>query len=184
MIDKDEKTDILDALAYAVSELKEKMDPRLIPEVGSNIVYAKKGARSPADVAGVEGRIVTLRKSVHPVGECAFGASDHVARIVLTAMRFDPEIRSAANIRFTETLAALLEDMSFTVCWFDREHEPPGIQTMDWGVASCCKEDVPDMIIDRGAVGKEPMIRILGPDPSSVANTIIMLSSRITIMEI
>jgi hydroxymethylpyrimidine/phosphomethylpyrimidine kinase len=99
-------------------------------------------------------------------------------------MRFNPEIRSAANIRFTEPLAALLEDMSFTVCWFDREHEPPGIQTMDWGVASCCKEDVPDMIIDRGAVGKEPMIRILGPDPSSVANTIIMLSSRITTMEI
>ncbi|HIJ06057.1 MAG: Phosphomethylpyrimidine kinase [Methanomicrobiales archaeon 53_19] len=184
MTERDDKIEVLDILGYAVSELKEKMDPRLIPEVGSNIVYARKGARSPADVAGVEGRIVTLRKSVHPVGECAFGASDHVARIVLTAMRFDPEIRSAANIRFTEPLAMLIEDMSFSVCWFDREDEPPGIQTMDWGVASCCRDEVPDMILDRGAVGKEPMIRILGTDPSSVANTIIMLSSRITTMEI
>jgi len=184
MIDNDEKINVLDTLEYAVSELKEKMDPRLIPEVGSNIVYARKGARMPSEVAGVEGRIVRLRNTVHPVGACAFGASDHVARIVLTAMRFDPEIRSAANIMFCESLADLLEEMSYTVCWFDREKEPPGIQTMDWGVASCCKEEVPDMIIDRGAVGKEPIIRILGMDPSSVANTIIMLSSRITTMEI
>ncbi|MDO9540391.1 MAG: thiamine-phosphate synthase family protein [Methanocalculus sp.] len=180
----DEKRQILDALGFAVEELKNKMDPRLIPEVGSNITYALPAARSPGDVAGVEGRIVTMRGSVHPVGACAFGASDHIARIVLTAMRFDPLIRSAANIRFSDNLAALLEDLSFDICWFDRNKEPPGIQTMDWGVASCCKDEVPDMILDRGAVGKEPMIRILGPDPVSVANTIIMLSSRITTMEI
>lgn len=184
MTDRDDKTDVLAALEYAVSELQEKMDPRLIPEVGSNIVYAREGARTPSEIAGVEGRIVSLRKNVHAVGNCAFGASDHVARIVLTAMRFEPEIRSAANIRFSEPLAELLEEMSFTVCWFDRGNEPPGIQTMDWGVASCCRDEVPDMILDRGAVGKEPMIRVLGPDPASVANTIIMLSSRITTMEI
>lgn len=180
----DEKTEILDSLRYAVLELQDKMDPRLIPEVGSNIVYARKSAKTPLDVAAVEGRIVSLRGAVHPVGECTFGGSDHVARIVLTAMRFDPEIRSAANIRFSDDLAALLDMLSYNICWFDREKEPPGIQTMDWGVASCCREEVPDMILDRGAIGKEPMIRILGPDPLSVANTIIMLSSRITNMEI
>ncbi|RQD79435.1 MAG: phosphomethylpyrimidine kinase [Methanocalculus sp. MSAO_Arc1] len=174
---------ILD-LQNAVFELREKMDPRLIPEVGSNIVYSLPHARAPADVAGVDGRIVRLRGKVHPVGECAFGASDHVARIVLTAMRFDPEIRAAANIRFSESLADLLKDLTFEICWFDREKEPAGIQTMDWGVASCCKDEVPDIILDRGGVGKEAMIRVLGPDPASVANTIIMLSSRITTMDI
>jgi hydroxymethylpyrimidine/phosphomethylpyrimidine kinase len=180
----DERREILENLSFAVEELKRKMDHRLIPEVGSNITYALSGARNPTDVAGVEGRIVKMRGSVHPVGACAFGASDHIARIVLTAMRFDPLIRSAANIRFSEDLASLLEELSFEICWFDRAREPPGIQTMDWGVASCCKDEIPDMILDRGAQGKEPMIRILGPDPVSVANTIIMLSSRITTMEI
>ncbi|WP_346866559.1 thiamine-phosphate synthase family protein [Methanocalculus sp. MSAO_Arc2] len=180
----EERTQVLDALNDAVLRIKEKMDPRFIPEVGSNIVYALPHARTAADVAGVLGRIVSLRGAVHPVGECAFGASDHVARIVLTAMKCDPGIRSAANIRFSDSLAALIEELSYETCWFDREREPPGIQTMDWGVAFCCKEYVPDVIMDRGGIGKEAMIRILGPDPVSVANTIIMLSSRITSMDI
>lgn len=178
------KEEVINELTIALEKLRRGMDARLIPEVGSNLVYALPGARDPGDVAGVEGRIVRLRGSIHPVGEVAFGASDHIARIVLTAMRFDPEVRSAANVRFSDTLAKLLEELSFDLCWFDRTQEPPGISTMDWGVASCCKDHVPDSIIDRGAVGKEPMIRILGPDPMSVTNTIVMLSSRITNMEI
>ena len=58
--------------------------------------------------------------------------------------------------------------------------EPPGVQTMDWGVASCCREGVPDAIYDRGAVGKEPMIRVLAEDPVMVAHNILKLSNRIT----
>jgi len=178
------KEEVINDLNFALDKLRGGMDPRLIPEVGSNLVYALPGAREPGDVAGVEGRIVRLRGSIHPVGEVAFGASDHVARIVLTAMRFDPEMRSAANIRFSDALASFIDELSFDVCWFDRNQEPPGIRTMDWGVASCCRDHVPDIILDRGAVGKEPMIRILGADPMSVTNTIVMLSSRISNMEI
>jgi hydroxymethylpyrimidine/phosphomethylpyrimidine kinase len=51
---------------------------------------------------------------------------------------------------------------------------------MDWGVASCCREGVPDVIYDRGAVGKEPMIRVLGEDPVTIAHNILKLSNRIT----
>ncbi|WP_243668405.1 hypothetical protein [Methanoculleus chikugoensis] len=103
-----------------------------------------------------------------------------MARIVITAMRFDPRIRSAANIRFSEAILPELDNLLFEVCSFDRENEPPGVQTMDWGVASCCREGVPDVIYDRGAVGKEPMIRVLGEDPVTVAQNILKLSNRIT----
>ncbi|WP_214019863.1 thiamine-phosphate synthase family protein [Methanoculleus sp.] len=167
-------------LGEAVKLLAERMDARLIPEVGMNIVYALPDARSKDDVAGVLGRIVRLGEAVHPVGEIAFGASDHVARIVITAMRFDPRVRSAANIRFSESILPELENLLFEVCSFDREKEPQGVQTMDWGVASCCREGVPDIIYDRGAVGKEPMIRVLAEDPVMVAQNILKLSNRIT----
>jgi len=50
---------------------------------------------------------------------------------------------------------------------------------MDWGVARCCREGVPDVIFDRGAVGKEPMIRILGEDPETVAKRIVQLGQRL-----
>lgn len=175
-----ERGRVIDRVGEAVELLVERMDARLIPEVGMNIVYALPDARSKDDVAGVLGRIVRLGEAVHPVGEIAFGASDHVARIVITAMRFDPQIRSAANIRFSEAILPELENLLFEVCSFDREKEPVGVQTMDWGVASCCREGVPDIIYDRGAVGKEPMIRVLGEDPVMVAQNILKLSNRIT----
>ncbi|BBL68467.1 hypothetical protein MchiMG62_16480 [Methanoculleus chikugoensis] len=177
---QEEREKVVDRLEEAVALLVERMDARLIPEVGMNIGYALPDARSKDDVAGVLGRIVRLGEAVHPVGEIAFGASDHVARIVITAMRFDPRIRSAANIRFSEAILPELDNLLFEVCSFDRENEPPGVQTMDWGVASCCREGVPDVIYDRGAVGKEPMIRVLGEDPVTVAQNILKLSNRIT----
>ena len=177
---QEDRARVIDRMNEAAALLTERMDARLIPEVGMNIVYALPDARSRDDVAAVLGRIVRLGDRVHPVGEIVFGASDHVARIVITAMRFDPGIRSAANIRFSEALLPELDNLMFEVCSFDREKEPPGVQTMDWGVASCCREGVPDVIYDRGAVGKEPMIRVLGEDPVTIAHNILKLSNRIT----
>lgn len=176
---QEEREKVVKRLEEAVGLLAERMDARLIPEVGMNVVYALPDARSREDVAGVMGRIVRLGDRVHPVGEIAFGASDHMARVVLTAMRFDPRIRSAANIRFSDEIVSKLTDLLFEVRSFDRGKEPPGVQTMDWGVASCCREGVPDVIYDRGAVGKEPMIRLLGEDPVTVAQNVLKLSNRI-----
>ncbi|KUG21303.1 phosphomethylpyrimidine kinase / thiamin-phosphate synthase thin [hydrocarbon metagenome] len=178
-METDERARVIQRLRAAVDRIADAMDARLIPEVGTNIAYALPDARDVEDVAAVRGRIVRLEKTAHPVGEIAFGASDHVARIVLTAMRFDRTIRSAANIRFSEAVLAELDNLMFAICSFDRTEEPPGLRTMDWGVASCCRDGVPDVIYDRGAVGKEAMIRILGEDPGTVADNILKLSARI-----
>ena len=169
---------VLSALEDAVEELSCSMDAALIPEVGSNIAYALPGARDKDEVAAVQGRIVRLSGQPHPVGTVDFGASDHVARIVLTAMKFDPDIRCAANIRFTPEIIEIIEDLLLETCSFDRGNEPPGTRTMDWGVAFCCRSGVPDVIFDRGAVGKEPMVRILGQDPAEVAGIIGRISNR------
>ncbi len=176
-----DREDLVAVLKAGVSRLEEFMSADLIPEVGTNIAYALPNARTPDDVAAVEGRIVRLAGRAHAVGDVGFGASDHVARIVLTAMKFDPAVRAAANIRYSPENVSLLEDMLLEVCSFDRTKEPPGIRTMDWGVASCCRSGVPDVIYDRGGMGKEPMIRILGEDPEVIVKNIIKLSARIII---
>lgn len=170
---------VLSALQDAVQELSRSMDADLIPEVGSNLVYALPGARDRDEVAAVRGRIVRLSRQAHPVGPVDFGASEHVARIVLTAMKFDPGIRSAANIRYSPAIIGIIEDMLLETCSFDRANEPPGTRTMDWGVAFCCRSGVPDVIFDRGAVGIEPMVRILGQDPQEVAAIIGRISNRL-----
>jgi predicted fused transcriptional regulator/phosphomethylpyrimidine kinase len=175
----EERDDVVRTLRSAVEQLARTMHPTLIPEVGTNIVYAIRDARTSGDVAAVEGRIVRAAGQPTPVGQVAFGASDHVARIVLTVMKFDPDIRSAANIRYSPGIISVIEDLFLEICSFDRGQEPPGTKTMDWGVAFCCKNGVPDVIFDKGAVGKEPMVRILGEDPLQVAITIGTISSRI-----
>jgi hydroxymethylpyrimidine/phosphomethylpyrimidine kinase len=179
MASEAERKEVLRQLRDAVARLREGMSLLLVPEVGTNLAYAVPGARSPAEVAAVEGRIVRLKGKVHPVGEVAFGASDHMARVVLTAMRFDPLIRAAGNVRFSEEALGQLHGLLLEVCEFDRQKEPPGVSTMDWGVAHCCREGVPDAIFDHGAVGKEPMIRILGEDPEMVAKRMIQLGQRL-----
>ncbi|MDD1709915.1 MAG: phosphomethylpyrimidine kinase [Methanoregulaceae archaeon] len=173
------RTMVLLALEDAVKELIQVMAADLIPEVGSNIVYALPQARDKEDVAAVQGRIVRLGNSPHPVGPVDFGASDHVARIVLTVMKFDPEVRSAANIRYSPEIIGIIEDLLLETCSFDRENEPPGTRTMDWGVAFCCRTGVPDVIFDRGALGKEPMIRIVAEHPAEVVAIIGRISTRI-----
>jgi predicted fused transcriptional regulator/phosphomethylpyrimidine kinase len=175
----EERAAVLHDLENAVRTICSSMGGSLVPEVGMNIVFALPNATDPGDVAGVEGRIVRLKGRPHPVGTIAFGASSHVARIVLTALRHDPAIRCAATIRFSEEAVVIAEDMKFDICSFDRMNEPPGTRTMDWGVEQCCTDEVPDIIYDRGAVGMEPMIRIFGEDPGVVVHNILMLSQRI-----
>jgi hydroxymethylpyrimidine/phosphomethylpyrimidine kinase len=166
-------------LDLAVRILAEGISPALLPAAGANIGYALPGARVPRDVAAVEGGIVRRGRSVQPPGGVVFGAGGGLAGVVLTAMRTDPAIRSAAVIRFSPAALTILEDLLLETCEFDRSREPPGVSTMDWGVASCCRDGVPDVIFDRGAAGKEGLIRILGEDPVTVAQAIVSVSRRL-----
>ena len=167
-------------LELAVKILAEEMSPSLVPGGGSNIGYALRGARTTMDVAGVRGGIVITGSRVQPAGGLTFGSAEGVARVVLTAMRTDPAIRSAAVIHCCPAILAILEELLLEVCEFDRAREPPGVSTMDWGVASCCREGVPDVIFDRGAPGREPLVRILGDEPVSIAQTIVAVSHRLS----
>ncbi len=176
---EDEQAEIIDRLRYAVSVIAGSVNAGLVPVFGMNIGYARESARTPSDVAGVRGGIVALDGRPHPVGEIAFGATDYIAGIVLTAMRFDRSVRSAANFRYSPGIVPILEDLFLDVCSFDRRNEPPGISTINWGVASCCKNGVPEVIFDTGAADKEPMVRILDQEPIEVAKKILKVSMRI-----
>jgi hydroxymethylpyrimidine/phosphomethylpyrimidine kinase len=55
---------------------------------------------------------------------------------------------------------------------------------MDWGVASCCKEGVPDVCYETGETGKEGIFRFFAEDPIDVTNNIIMISNRIINIEL
>jgi len=93
----------------------------------------------------------------------------------MTAMLFDPKMRSAANIRFGEDVIEACRLAGLNVSSFDRSQEPADVKaregsSLSWGVDECLRkgEGFPDIIFDRGDVGKEPMVRVLGADPVDV----------------
>jgi len=113
-----------------------------------------------------------------------FGASQHVANIILTVMKFDSEYCSAMNIRYSKENVAQLKRKGFFVGHFDRRLEPKRVKekegsSLEWGVREVLKKmnRVPDFICDEGDVGKEPMIRVLGRNPKEVISKILKMAN-------
>jgi hydroxymethylpyrimidine/phosphomethylpyrimidine kinase len=182
ILEEKERYLVLREIKEAVSILEFSPDfSKLIPEVGCNIGMAIPEADSYEDVAAVEGRIVRYRGRAVPVGCVDFGASRHVARIILASLRYNPEIRAAINIRYSEEALAACGEMKPGISSFDRAEEPENTSTMDWGTAEAIKKygSVPKVIYDKGGPGKEPMIRLLGTGAVEVAKLAVKLAEKI-----
>ncbi len=174
---------LADLSAAATRLVREDLSP-LFPEVQTNLGYATPYPEGPRDVAAFPGRIIKTPGGVLIPAPPAFGASRHIAALILTAMATHPDLRSAMNIKFFEGLEDLASLLHLRVAAFDRGAEPPEIKakeggTLAWGVASVLKAGAPppDLIYDRGDWGKEPMIRILGPTPMAVIETALALKN-------
>jgi hydroxymethylpyrimidine kinase/phosphomethylpyrimidine kinase len=175
-----ERHRVLQELKKALALLKEAKVGNLIPEVSSNLGYALPQAEGMEDVAAFPGRIVRYKDTVTTFSDPEFGASKHVANIILTVMKFNPEYCSAMNIRYSKENVNQIRKEGFLVGHFDRRREPKRVKekegsSLEWGVGEVLKrmKRVPDFIYDEGDVGKEPMIRVLGRNPLEVVQKIL-----------
>jgi hydroxymethylpyrimidine/phosphomethylpyrimidine kinase len=175
-----ERHRVLQELKKALELLKETKVGNLIPEVSSNLGYALPQAEGMEDVAAFPGRIVRYKDSVTTFSDPEFGASRHVANIILTVIKFNPDFCSAMNIRYSRENVAQIKKRGFLVGHFHRRLEPRKIKeregsSLEWGVGEVLKrmKRVPDFIYDEGDVGKEPMIRVLGRNPLEVVQKIL-----------
>jgi hydroxymethylpyrimidine kinase/phosphomethylpyrimidine kinase len=178
---------VLQSLSAAAARLVQEDISPLVPEVMSNLGYAVPYPEGLGDVAAFPGRLVKTPQGLVIPAPPAFGASRHIAGIILTAMTTHPELRSAMNIKFFEGLEELALPLHLRVASFDRGAEPPEIKareggTLAWGVASVLQAGAspPNLIYDRGEVGKEPMIRILGPTPMRVVERALALKNALS----
>jgi hydroxymethylpyrimidine kinase/phosphomethylpyrimidine kinase len=167
-------------LNNAIQTLLSFLTPDYIPQVGMNFAYAVPHATTRQDICAVDGRITTQKNHLVLCGSLDFGASKHVASIILAAMTTDPMMRSALNIRYTNTTVDLCKKTGLAVGTFERINEPATAgSTMEWGTkqAILTLGKVPDVIYDTGGVGKEPMIRILGKNPEDVISKLKKITS-------
>jgi len=174
------KPSMLEELEDAGCALERMLTVEFLPEVGSNMGYAVLGALEQDEVAAFDGRIVRVGATAKRVGCPRFGASKHVARIVLAASSRDPDTRCAMNLKYSEENLEACKKARLSVSTFDRTREPKGVSSMTWGVHAAIDKfgTVPDVIYDKGGLGKEPMIRLLGKSPGDVVSKLERIMSK------
>lgn len=155
----------------------------LIPEVRSNLVMAKETAKTLDDVVGVPGRITTVKDRVRAFLKPEWGASSHMARLVLEVMKHDPKRRSAINLRYHPAIIEICEKLGLKVSFYNRAMESDELRhveghTIQWGVEQAIQRigEVPDVIYHTGDWGKEPIIALIGCDPVDVAKMAVCIA--------
>ena len=177
-----EREKVLRELQEALERLRRHPVGGLIPEVRSNLCYGLPGALDLEEIAAVPGRISQVGKWLSICHDPAFGASRHMARVVLAAMRMDPQIRSAMNIRYSEEMVSVCRSLGFRAAFFDRGEEPEEVKagegsTLEWGTLRALEglDQIADVVYDPGEKGKEPMIRVLGRNPGEVVDKVLRI---------
>ena len=166
----------------AIQIFREERIGKLIPEVQTNIGLALRNAKSHGDVLAIPGRIVKNGEDIFTGAEPEFGGSRHVANIILTVMRHDPEKRAVMNIKYTDVLLNICRRLRFKIASFDRADEPKNIRvregsSLEWGTQKALTDygSVPDIIYDLGGIRKEEMIRVIAEDIESLTKKILAI---------
>jgi len=152
----------------------------LVPEVRINLAYALPGATDPGQVAAVDGRITRVGGWPRAAGLPAFGASDHMARLLVEARRYDPSLRAGMNFAWSRRLCDHLRTRGYNPVMIDRSAEPADValndgRSMPWKIdtlAGQCGGRLPRLFYEGPAPGKEPLFVLLGASALEVAREV------------
>jgi len=181
---------ILGNLVVAVTMLEDCPEfALLIPEVRVNLVCALPGAKTRQDVAAVEGRITAVRGRPHASGLPAFGASDHMARLIIEARKYDPAINAGINFKCDKTIIEVVKEYCLTkgllFGWIDRTKEPLEVierdgASMPWKIGELVRNSggLPRLFYEGDGWGKEPLFVALGSDAVEVTTMAMEIARR------
>lgn len=179
------RNDALDAVRDALARFEEAEADvsRLLPEVGTNVGVATPYALEQDEVAAVEGRVRRTRDGF--VSSCVrFGASGHVARYLLE-LREHVDAGAACNLRNDAGVRGALEETDLRTVEIDRSGQPEEVRegeggTMEWSArAAVERADFPDAVVDAGAVGKEPMVRLAARDADELVERVLQIAEHV-----
>lgn len=172
-----EKQNIINQIREVYSIIsKDKDFSKLIPEVRMNISGSLSNAKNKSEIAGIEGRITIINGFPKASGEIKFGVSDHTARLILTAKEFDNSINFVINLKYiAELIESIKKNSNLELQEIIREEQPEYVKekeysTMQWLINESVKKmgKIPDIIWDKGAIGKEPMMRLFGKNSNDI----------------
>ncbi|WP_440010300.1 thiamine-phosphate synthase family protein [Halomicrococcus sp. SG-WS-1] len=137
----------------------------LIPAVGANLCECLPDADGIDDVAGIPGRIFDVKGRATIPAEPEFGASEHVASVLLAAREHGSDARAALNLRYDPDLIERLEELGHVTAEFDAEYDD---------VASVVGEALSEtsdatVLYHTGGYGIEPITYVLSDSAADAA---------------
>ena len=146
----------------------------LVPAVGTNVAGATPYAERPGETAAVEGRISRTRSGAAPNCGVRFGASTHVARVLLAAREHDADLRFALNCRYDEVVADALAALDGPVASFDVSEAPADAteSAVEWGIEQAFEsaDGTPAAVVNHGGYGDEPIAFVLSQTPDALVD--------------
>jgi len=162
--------------------------PLLMPEVRVNLVHALPGAKSANEVAAIEGRITVVNGLPHASGLPKWGASDHMARLVLEVRKHDQTVNAGINFKcdaeIIEVAKEYAREKNILFGFIDRTKEPPEVAEIDrmsmpWKVKQLVTpRGMPHLFYEGDGWGKEPLFMAVGKDAVEVARIAIEIARR------
>ena len=149
----------------------------LVPEVGMNIVRASPNASKPEDIVGFTGRIIKVSSKLVAVGEPTYGGSKHTATVLLTIREKWSSINAIVVIKYDEGFIRRFEGLGLRLV-FSGPHKSSEEFFKDLRRSIENVSKVPDVIVDLGGVGLEPVIYVLGESAvEAVRKALLAISS-------
>jgi predicted fused transcriptional regulator/phosphomethylpyrimidine kinase len=149
-----EQIALLKRLEWAVSRIDVSRLTRWMPAVGMNIGCCLDDARSPEDVAAFPGKVTIVEGRLRHHETPSYGASNHIAGMLMKARSHDASKNSILNIRPPEDLNRVMtcaEELGLSLA-----HAPKGDLEGERKI---------DIILDEGAFGWEPGLYVLAHNP-------------------
>ncbi len=185
----EEKIDMYGRMTIALETIESCNEfTDIIPEVRSNLVFARHNPKEENDVLAIDGRITIVNRMPYASGKPKFGTSSHMARLIVELSKIDPYFRAgidfANNPQFAKWLKEYCRNKGWVFSVIDRTREPDEIRevegaSMPWKVQEAVKSangQVPKIFYETGAIGKEPVSVLLGKDPIEVAEQVCMIA--------
>ena len=192
MAQEELRDEILEELKEAVRVLQKcKQCSFLMPEVRMNLVYALPNPKTVNDVAAIDGRVTVVKGRLTPAGEVVFGASDHMARIMIEIAKYDAKIRAGLNFKYDQKILTYINECcakrEFKLGRIDRTKEPANVKEEDgmsipWKIKTLVENNqgkVPPIFYESEGWGKEPLFVIVNEDPVTVVENLLEIANGI-----
>ena len=156
---------VLRRLEWATARFDVKRLEGYMPAVGLNIAASNGTVTSPQNVAAYPGRMTVVDGRLHRHETAVFGASTHLANLLIQAQGNDPSIGAIMNIRppmldgmvDRGDIDYISDELGFSV----------GLSVR--GTIQSTEENI-TLLIDEGDFGWEPSMYILGKTPADLVD--------------